>query len=170
MFPTVPNPPSKPCKATIPRAGTTILARRAASARYREKNQEQLQSKARECMARLRAKPPASPATTSHGRAQAEAQEEERRQKARERSRAYRERHAAQIAIRKRTARDVRFIQLHGFEAFAERQAIRNARKHQVEDDAQLRELDQAYREDLSRRRAHRDAAESLHHLHAHVP
>ncbi|KAJ7062398.1 hypothetical protein C8F01DRAFT_1252223 [Mycena amicta] len=80
--------------------------------------------------------------------------------------------HGAQIALRKRTARELQFLQLHGIEAFAERQATRNIRRYQVEDDEQLGALDKAYREDLRRRRAHRadaDAAKSLQHLRTHV-
>ncbi|KAJ7061116.1 hypothetical protein C8F01DRAFT_1083334 [Mycena amicta] len=54
-----------PGKVQTPRAATTILARRAASARYRERNKEQLRVKARERMAS--GKPPrANPLPRKH--------------------------------------------------------------------------------------------------------
>ncbi|KAJ7052985.1 hypothetical protein C8F01DRAFT_1090068 [Mycena amicta] len=140
-----------PGKVKTPRAATTILARRAASARYREKNKEEVRAKARERMARRRAE-------TASDR---ESAEESRRQ-ARERSRLYRERHAAEIAERKREARARAFIQRHGTDAWVSREAQRHVRRAEIEADEGLRVWDQVWVQQQESSQQRREAAQSL--------
>ncbi|KAJ7225332.1 hypothetical protein GGX14DRAFT_386249 [Mycena pura] len=174
----------RPCKVQTPRPATTILARRAASAKYRERNKEELRYKAKERMARLRVTK----------QAEAEAETNERRRLARERSRVYRVKcvvelvltssaltetslssNGAKIAERKREKRDKAFWEKHGYEAYAERQAKRRSRREATQQDAELRAWDEQYRCKCERDRAERslrqmvrrEAAESLASLRA---
>ncbi|KAJ7049306.1 hypothetical protein C8F01DRAFT_1093493 [Mycena amicta] len=140
-----------PGKVKTPRAASTILARRAASAPYRERHKEEVRAKARERMARLRAE------TTGDG----ESAEESRRQ-ARERSRLYRERHSEAIAERKREARARSFIERYGADAWVAREAQRHQRSAAIAEDETLRAWDEIWVEEQQNKRRRREAAQSL--------
>ncbi|KAJ7061956.1 hypothetical protein C8F01DRAFT_1251786 [Mycena amicta] len=140
-----------PGKVKTPRAASTILARRAASARYREKNKEKLQAQARERMARRRQQT-----------ADDDESSEQSKRQARERSRAYRIRHAEEIAERKRAARARAYVQRYGMDRWAAREAQRHLRNAAIADDEALCKWDEAWAEQQKSSHLCREAAQSL--------
>ncbi|KAJ7050214.1 hypothetical protein C8F01DRAFT_1092595 [Mycena amicta] len=145
------NTSNLPGKVKTPRAASTILARRAASARYREKHKEEVRAKARERMARRRAE------TTDDQ----ESKEQARRQ-AQERSRLYRERHACEIAERKREARARAFIERYGADTWVAREAQRHIRSAAIAEDETLWAWDETWAQEQENKRLRQEAAQSL--------
>ncbi|KAJ7060235.1 hypothetical protein C8F01DRAFT_1084002 [Mycena amicta] len=139
-------------------------------------NREAIRAKARERMARYLNALRVSRMLTSHSRLRSESSshssaesapvQEEERQRSRERSKQYRERHAAEIAERKRIARDREFMQRNGMNAWLERETARQKRCQQIAQDEALRAWDERYRTEAGARkqdrRGRQEAAQSL--------
>ncbi|KAJ7061130.1 hypothetical protein C8F01DRAFT_1083347 [Mycena amicta] len=96
------------------------LARHRANAKYREKNLDDLQEKARQRMARCRAQ-----IQSDCRRAEAA------RERAREASRLYRQRHAQELSAKDRARRERRFLLKHGEPAYLAWVIERNERARQ---------------------------------------
>ncbi|KAJ7911145.1 hypothetical protein B0H13DRAFT_2328586 [Mycena leptocephala] len=108
------------------RSPATMAARRQASARYREKNLEEERDKARERMARHRARVKGQDELA-----------EEFRARARAASRTFRAKNAKNLAHRQRIIRMEAYGKKHGHRAWLERQQLQEERR------AEARELEE---------------------------
>ncbi|KAJ7459123.1 hypothetical protein B0H11DRAFT_1924463 [Mycena galericulata] len=137
------------------RPASTMLARRRASAKYREKNEDELRAKARERMSRT---------MEGYGRRQG------RKAVAMNKRGAVRAMRAADI-VKKTRARWLiaaacngwsdAFVQKHGSKAWVERTQKLEAQRREAQEEEEW----QAYAEELRRREREREAAESLRSL-----
>ncbi|KAJ7430095.1 hypothetical protein B0H11DRAFT_2264329 [Mycena galericulata] len=141
---------------TTPRPAATVISRRRASAKYRERNADELREKARQCMARLRQRrmEDVNLATTA-------------RAWACEDSRKYREKHADALAHRKRVARMEAFEKKHGHHAWAERQKKWEDQRREAQELEEERGYEEQYQRALRAHEEKQAAAETLRSLGA---
>ncbi|KAJ7825525.1 hypothetical protein B0H13DRAFT_2374919 [Mycena leptocephala] len=146
-----PASPGEPqtAKATTQRAASTTITRRRASAKYRARNEEELREKARERMARLRARRQVEPDLVEKARSSARAA-----------SRKYREKHAACLAHRQRILRMEAYERKHGHRAWLQRYEKLEVQR------AEARELEELrrYQEEFRRMDAEREKREGPPH------
>ncbi|KAJ7875566.1 hypothetical protein B0H14DRAFT_2568713 [Mycena olivaceomarginata] len=127
---------SKKTKKTKPLSAATMAARRQASARYRQKNLDEEQDKARERMAKLRQRVNKD-----------ESLAEEFYTRTRKASRTFRQRHADTLAHRQRIIRMEAYGKKHGHRAWLERRQQLEARR------AEAQELEEFRRHEAETRR-----------------
>ncbi|KAJ7432251.1 hypothetical protein B0H11DRAFT_1940822 [Mycena galericulata] len=133
-------------KVKKPRPASTMLARRRASAKYREKNEDELRDKARERMAKHRQRIREEPDVL-----------DEAQGRARQASQRYREKHASSVAHR------LAFEKKHGAKAWLERSQKLEAQRREAQEEKEWQE----YALELKRRERDREAAETLGSLAA---
>ncbi|KAJ7484054.1 hypothetical protein B0H11DRAFT_1914534 [Mycena galericulata] len=137
---------------STPRPESTKVSRRRASAKYRERNADELREKARERMAKVRQRNSEDVSLADAARA-----------RAREDSKKYREKHADALAHRKRIMRMDAFEKKHGHHAWAERQKKIEDQRREAQELEEWRGYEEQYQRAL--RAQEKQAAETLQSL-----
>ncbi|KAJ7059925.1 hypothetical protein C8F01DRAFT_1084362 [Mycena amicta] len=136
-----PSPLASPERKPVPES--TLVARRRASAKFRQRNIDNERAKARERMARRRAHRRADPVLREEDRARAQ-----------ETNRAYREKNSDRLAEYDRNRRALAYTKKYGLNAYVEREAQRRQLAQAAAEEQYLDELEQrAEREAEERRR-----------------